>query len=200
MLLELVKQRGSYNTLVWEFIWIGLANYADLISWFTADIDFDIAQSISQLEESLGNSFPNIGESTVDGGLAALKDMFTKSPLGDSVVQLEMKGRRVEIITRKPKPIHQLTILYSLYIMAKKTSSRANFSIREMLTADIDSPYISPIVAFGISPDTFKKQCEGLRTKYPKYIETTFTHGNDMITIFPNEYSIDDIITLAMEV
>jgi exosortase A len=32
-------------------------------------------------------------------------------------------------------------------------------------------------VAFGISPDTFKKQCEGLRTRYPDYISTTFTHG-----------------------
>jgi hypothetical protein len=54
-------------------------------------------------------------------------------------------------------------------------------------------------VAFGISPDTFKKQCEGLRSKYPDYIETTFTHGNDGLAVFPKKYTTEDIIMLALE-
>ena len=202
LFLELVKKLGSVNALVWEFIWVGLANNADLIAWFASEVDFDIAYSVAQLEEMLGSSYPELGESTVDGGLKALRDMFTKSPLGlgGSVVELALKGRRIESITRKRKQVSQLTILYGLYVIAHKTNKRSNFSVRELLTADIDSPYVSPIVAFGILPDTFKKQCEGLRTRYPKYIETTFTHGNDMITVHPSTFSIDDIISLVMEV
>jgi hypothetical protein len=53
-------------------------------------------------------------------------------------------------------------------------------------------------VAFGITPGMFKKQCEGLRTKYPDYISTTFTHGNDGLEVFPQKYTTEDIITLAL--
>jgi hypothetical protein len=58
---------------------------------------------------------------------------------------------------------------------------------------------VSPLVAFGIAPDTFKKQCEGLRTRYPDYISTTFTHGNDGLEVFPLKHKTDDIVALALE-
>ena len=125
--------------------------------------------------------------------------MLTKSPLGgnDAVTLLEMKGRVVKSITRKAKDVNQLTILYGLYLIASKTDRRS-FTVSELMSADESSAYVSPIVAFGISPDTFKKQCEGLKSKYPDYIETTFTHGNDELTIFPNKYTVWDVITLAL--
>jgi hypothetical protein len=66
------------------------------------------------------------------------------------------------------------------------------------LTADAESAYVSPLVAFGITPETFKKQCEGLRTRYPDYISTTFAHGNDGLEVYYKKYSLEDIIELAL--
>jgi hypothetical protein len=108
------------------------------------------------------------------------------------------KGNRVISITRRAKDVHPLTILYGLYLIATK-AGRGSFTVRELLTADAESIFVSPLVAFGITPDTFKKQCEGLRTRYPDYISTTFTHGNDGLGVFPQKYTTEDVIMLALE-
>ena len=199
-LVELFRKYGGDFSLGWEFIWISLVNNAALLKWFITATDIDKTYTVKQLSEMLGGSNPSLGKSTIDGGLAALKDMLTKSPFGgeNTVTLLIMKGRIVTHITRKAKDVNPLTILYGLYLIASKTE-RGSFTIRELLTADEDSAYVSPIVAFGISPDTFKKQCEGLKSRYPDYIETTFTHGNDELTVFPKKHTTEDIISLALE-
>jgi hypothetical protein len=199
-LVEMFRKYGGDFSLGWEFIWISLANNAALLKWFITATDIDKIYTVEQLSEMLGSSNPNLGKSTIDGGLAALKDMLTKSPLGgENTVTLPiMKGRVVSHIIRKAKDVNPLTILYGLYLIAGKTE-RGSFTVRELLTADEDSVYVSPIVAFGISPDIFKKQCEGLKSKYPDYIETTFTHGNDELTVFPKKHTTEDIIGLVLE-
>jgi 3'-phosphoadenosine 5'-phosphosulfate sulfotransferase (PAPS reductase)/FAD synthetase/ferredoxin len=198
-LVELFRKYGGDYSLGWEFIWISLVNNATLLKWFITTTGLDKTYTVEQLSEMLGNSNPSLGKSTIDGGLAALKDMLTKSPLGgENAVALPIiKGRIVTHITRKAKDVNPLTILYGLYLIAGKTE-RGSFTVRELLTADEESVYVSPIVAFGISADTFKKQCEGLKSKYPDYIETTFTHGNDELTVFPKKHTTEDVIGLAL--
>lgn len=198
-LVEVFKNFGGEVVLGWEFIWVALVNNSALVKWFVTATETDKPYTIEQLSEMLANSSPSLGKSTIDGGLAALKDMFTKSPLGgENTVTLPiMKGRTVQNLTRKSKAVNPLTLLYGMYLVAVK-AERGSFTVRELLTADKESIFVSPLVAFGISPDTFKKQCEGLKSKYPDYIETTFTHGNDEITVFPKKHTIEDIITLAL--
>ena len=199
-LVDLFKKYGAESPFGWEFIWLSLANNAVLVKWFVMANDIYKTYTIEQLSEMLSNSNPSLGKSTIDGGLAALKDMLTKSPLGgeNRVTLPEMKGKVVKSITRKAKDLNPLTILYGLYLIADK-AQRGSFTIRELLTADIESTYVSPIVAFGISPDTFKKQCEGLKSRYPDYIETTFTFGLDELTLFPKKHTTEEIIRLALE-
>ena len=198
-LVELFRKYSSNSSLGWEFIWIAIANNAVLIKWFVTATDIDKIYTVEQLSEMLGNSNPSLGKSTIDGGLAALKDMLTKSPLGgvNAVTLPLMKGRIVKSITRKAKDVNPLTILYGLYLIASKTG-RSSFTVRELMTADGESAYVSPIVAFGMSPDTFKKQCEGLKSKFRDFIETTFTHGNDELTVFPKKHTTEDVIALAL--
>lgn len=105
----------------------------------------------------------------------------------------------MKTLTRKSKDVQPLTILYGLYLIAD-LAERDSFTVRELLTADADSTFVSPLVAFGITPDTFKRQCEGLRTRYPDYISTTFTHGNDGLEVYKHKHTLEDIIGLALEV
>jgi 3'-phosphoadenosine 5'-phosphosulfate sulfotransferase (PAPS reductase)/FAD synthetase/ferredoxin len=197
--LALFKKYGESYPLGWDILWITLANNAVLIKWYVTSTEINKSYTLEELSNVLVEKHPTISKSAKECGIASLRDMLTKSPFGgeNAVTFPEMKGRIVKSITRKAKEVNPLTVLYGLYLIASK-ADRGSFTVRELMKADEESVYISPITAFGISHDMFKKQCEGLKSKYPDYIETTFTHGNDELTLFPKKYSTEDIITLAL--
>jgi 3'-phosphoadenosine 5'-phosphosulfate sulfotransferase (PAPS reductase)/FAD synthetase/ferredoxin len=198
-LVSLFGMYGVRYSLGWDFIWMGLSNNSVLVNWFVTLTILDKTYTVEQLEGNLKENYPNLTDSVVKGGLQSLKNMLKNSPLGksDGVVETEGKGNTVKFLTRKAKDVQPLTILYGLYLIAD-LAERGSFTVRELLTADTDSTFVSPLVAFGIAPDTFKKQCEGLRTRYPDYISTTFTHGNDGLEVYPQKHTLEDIVNLAL--
>lgn len=198
-LLELFRV-SSNKSLAWDLVWIGLVNNSRLMKWYCASTRIDERWEVLNLLEHLQESYP-LTNNAKDRRLDALKNTADSSPLGgetNAVMLPERKARKVVALTRKAKDVHPLTILYGLYLIAER-SGRNSFTVRELLTADVDSVFVSPIVAFGIAPDTFKRQCEGLRTRYPDYISTTFTHGNDGLEVYPEKHNLEDIINLALE-
>ncbi len=199
-LSKLFIEKGSSSQLGWELIWVSLANNALLIKWYVTETDVDRLYSVDQLLSKLSDNYPTLGTSTKKDGLTSLKETISRSPLGrdGGIATCEFNGKTFKSITRKAKDVHPLTILYGLYLIAE-LAGRGSFTVRELLTADVDSVFVSPIVAFGIAPDKFKRQCEGLRTRYPSYISTTFTHGNDGLEVYQQKHTLDDIINLALE-
>jgi hypothetical protein len=178
---------------------MALVNNSPLINWYCVSTEIDERKDVQSLLELLQGSYP-LTNNAKDRRLDALKNTAVESPLGgeDNAVMLpEYNGSKVVALTRKAKYVEPLTILYGLYLIAN-IAERSSFTVRELLTADAGSTFVSPIVAFGIAPDTFKKQCEGLRTRYPDYVSTTFTHGNDGLEVYPQKHTLEDIINLAL--
>ena len=178
---------------------MALVNNSPLINWYCVSTEIDERKDVQSLLESLKESYP-LTNNAKDRRLDALKNTADESPLGgesNAVMLPEYKGKKVIALTRKAKNVQPLTILYGLYLIAD-LAERSGFIVRELLTADADSSFVSPLVAFGIAPDTFKKQCEGLRTRYPDYISTTFTHGNDGLEVYPQKHTLEDIVNLAL--
>ncbi len=198
-LVSMFEKYGVRYSLGWDFIWMGLSNNSVLVNWYVTSTTIDQVNTLEQLEGNLRENNPTLTDSVVDGGLQSLKNMLKNSPLGESdgVVATEYKGNTMKTLTRKAKDVESLTILYGLYLIAD-LAERGSFTVRELLTADVDSTFVSPLVAFGITPDTFKRQCEGLRTRYPDYISTTFTHGNDGLEVYPQKHTLEDIINLVL--
>lgn len=198
-LVELFRKKGTQDKTAWDMVWIALANNSSLVKWFILHTEVEKKIDVTDLLNLLKADYP-MTNNTKDRRLDPLKNTFLETPLGkdNGVVELEKKGKQVKAITRKEKNVNSLGLLYGLYLIANQ-NDRTNFTVRELISANEDSSFISPIVAFGISPEDFKKQCEGLRSRYPDYIETTFTHGNDELTIFPQKHTIEDVIRLAME-
>lgn len=179
---------------------MGLVNNSRLMNWYCVSTEIDVRQETQDLLKLLQESYP-LTNNSKDRRLDALKNTADASPLGgetNAVMLPERNGRKIVALTRKAKGVHPLTILYGLYLIAK-LSERNSFTVRELLTADVDSVFVSPMVAFGIAPDTFKRQCEGLRTRYPDYISTTFTYGNDGIEVYPEKHDLWDVVHLALE-
>lgn len=197
-LVELFHDKTKHD-IAWEFVWMSLVNNSPLINWYCVTTELDERKEVQSLLESLQESYP-LTNNAKDRRLDALKNTVDESPLGgesNAVMLPEYKGKKVIALTRKAKDVQPLTILYGLYLIAD-LAERGSFTVRELLTADADSTFVSPLVAFGIAPDTFKKQCEGLRTRYPDYISTTFTHGNDGLEVYPQKHTLEDIINLSL--
>ena len=114
------------------------------------------------------------------------------------MIEVEMKGRAVEQLTRRSRPVEPLAVLYGLYVMAEK-SGRSAFTVRQMIAVEVDGEIVSPLAAFGISPDEFKKQCMGLAAVYPDFITCSFTLGLDEVRVFTETKNRDDVVGLILK-
>ena len=196
-LLDVFEKRGVEDILAWDCVWMGLCNYAPAVKWLVCTLKVDTPYTDVELFEMLGNDIKDV---TKKGGMQALKNMLVSTPFGagkNSVCMLAKKGAHTVGITRRPRAVDPLVVLYGLYVMAEKTG-RAAFTIRQMLTAEFDGEFVSPIVAFGIPPDEFKKQCMGLAAVYSNFITCSFTLGLDEVQLFPENKKRDDVVELIL--
>ena len=156
-LLQLFRV-SSNKSLAWDLAWMGLVNNSRLIKWYCVSTRIDERWEVQALLEHLQEDYP-LTNNAKDRRLDALKNTADASPFGgevNAVMLPERKGGKIVALTRKAKDVHPLTILYGLYLIGK-LSERNSFTVRELLIADVDSKFVSPIVAFGITPDTFKR-------------------------------------------
>ena len=198
-LMEYANIKGFDNITLWDCIWIALANTSPLVKWYVSKFNFNETKTPEDLNNELSNNVSS--ESVRKGALQALSNTLKSSPLGtgpNALVKLELKGPRVMSLTRVPRSIDKLAVLYSLYVMGN-AAKRTSFTISEMMNADFESPYISPLIAFGMNVDELKGVCLGLSSLYPQFISCSFSLGLDEVKIFPEEKTLDDIVDLALK-
>lgn len=199
-LLELAANNGveEDNDGIWSMIWFSLANKSPLIRWFVTNTEIGQRYTPDELNEKLHMSVAS--DSVRKGALSSLFATLKNSPLGTGsmpVANIEVKGGRALAVTRVAKSIDPFALLFALYLIGD-IADRSAFTVSEMLTCDFDSPFISPLVAFGMSVEEFKAQCRGLSTVHPDFLECSFTLGLDEIRISRNEKSIDDVLGLIL--
>jgi len=197
-LLEVFEKRGVEDPLAWDCVWMGLCNFAPVVKWLVCTLKMDVTYTDTELLDMLGN---DIKEVTKKGGMQALKNMMVSTPFGteeNSVCELLKKGKHTVGLTRRSRSVDQLVVLYGLYVMAEK-ARRSVFTVRQLMVAETDGDFVSPMAAFGISPDEFKKQCMGLAAVHPDLIACSFTLGLDEVRVFPETKSRDDVVALILE-
>lgn len=198
LLLEVGRKRGFSDLFFWQLLWFRLANVSPLVKWYVCNTDFDTCYPIKRIDESLAQS---VGSASVrKGALQSLCQLIKASPLGEgdrALIETEMKGRTVEKLTRRSHSVDPLVVLYGLYVMAEK-AGRGAFTVRQMLAAELDGVVVSPLSAFGIPPDEFKKQSMGLAAVYPEFIACSFTLGLDEVRLFPETKNRYDVVELIL--
>jgi len=196
-LIDAVEKRGVEDPLVWDCIWMGLCNYAPAVKWLVSTLKMDVSYKDAELFDMLGKDIRDV---TKKGGMQALKNMLASTPLGtgeNSVCVLTKKGKQTIGFTRRSRFVDPLVILYGLYVMAEK-SGRGVFTVRQMMEAAFEGEFVSPVAAFGIPPDEFKKQCMGLAAVHPDFILCSFTLGLDEVRVFPETKNRDDVTELIL--
>ena len=199
-LLEVAANNGveDDDECFWSMVWASLSNKSPLIRWFVCSTDVGTKYTTEDLNERLHQSVAS--ESVRKGALQSLFATLKNSPLGNGnapVAAVETKGVRVLSVTRCARSVDPFALLFSLYLIGAM-ADRTSFTVSEMLTADFDSSFVSPLVAFGMNVDEFKAQCLGLSSVHPDFLSCSFTLGLDEIKIFPNEKSIDDVLGLIL--
>jgi hypothetical protein len=154
---------------------------------------------MKRIDEKLARS---VGSASVrKGALQSVCQLVKASPISEgdrALIETEIKGRSVEKLTRRSRSVDPLVVLYGLYVMAEK-SGRDAFTVRQMMAVEFDGEFVSPLAAFGIPPDEFKKQCMGLAAVHPDLIACSFTLGLDEVRVFPETKSRDDVVALILE-
>jgi 3'-phosphoadenosine 5'-phosphosulfate sulfotransferase (PAPS reductase)/FAD synthetase/ferredoxin len=197
-LLDVFEKKGVEDPLAWDCVWMGLSNNAPVVKWLVCTLKMDVSYTDADLFDLLGSDVKDV---TKKGGMQALKNMLVSTPFGtgeNSVCELLTKGKHTVGLTRRLRSVDPLVILYGLYVMAEK-SGRDAFTVRQMMTAEFDEEFVSPLAAFGIPPDEFKKQCMGLAAVHPDLIACSFTLGLDEVRVFPETKSKEDVVALILE-
>ena len=197
-LLKVAEKLGPDSSKLWDLIWIALTNNSPLIKWFVTTLLPNQTITPEEIKALMGNI---VSEGAKKGGLQALNNLFKSSPLGtgeQTIVQLQTKGAKILSLTRVRRVPEPLVILYSLYLIAEK-ADRETFTLSEMMNADFESSYISPLVAFGMPVDELKAVCNGLAIRHPQFIHCKFTLGLDEIQLYPNNKNLEDVINLILE-
>ena len=199
LLLEVGKKRGFSDLLLWQLLWSRLVNTSPLVKWYVCNTDLDTGYPVKRIDEELSQS---VGSASVrKGALQSLCQLVKDSPLSEgdkALVETEMKGRTVAKLARRSRSVDPLVVLYGLYVMAEK-SVRGVFTVRQMMAAEFDGEFVSPLAAFSIPPDEFKKQCMGLAAVHPDLISCSFTLGLDEVRVFPETKSRDDVMALILK-
>ena len=203
-LLDLFEQRGIEDGLAWDCVWLGLCNHAAIVKWLVCALELDLPYSDEQLFTLLGTDIKDV---TKKGGLQALKNMLVSSPFGaenGGICEMLKKGAHIVGLIRRTHEVEPLVTLYGLYVTAEK-AGRGTFTVRQLMEKPdaggegFIEAFISPMVAFGLSPDTFKKHCLGLATQYPDLIACSFTLGLDEVRVFPDTKTRDDVLAEIMK-
>lgn len=99
-------------------------------------------------------------------------------------------GCRLDTLTRtKAKVTDGRVILYSLYKLAEAVGVR-QFTLSELIVLTA-----SPAKIFGLSVEELEQFLNGLSANHPEFIDATFTHDLNKVTLKPDVFA-EDILTL----
>ena len=106
------------------------------------------------------------------------------------------KGKQIETLTRCKSTLgDSRVVLYSLYKFAEACEGYFQFTLTRLLDHSTESVGISPTQIFGFDRDDMERFLNGLSAKYPDFINATFTHDLDKITLREDKTSTD-VLTL----
>lgn len=192
-LYDLVKSIGKNTDAAWGLILINLAYNNVQIKWYIDNMQVQEANARNSLEDIL--KAEGVSDKDARSIMKAFKRL-TETPLGTVLHFGTTSGKSVETLTRTKCTLQDdRVLLYALYRYAEACQDYYEFSLSRLMNTSIDSAGISPVKLFGFAEDEMITMLNGLSAKYPAFINVTFTHGLDKISLREDKTS-DDVLKL----
>lgn len=188
-LYDLVKSIGNNTDAAWGLVLINLAYNNVQIKWYIDNMQIQETNARNSLEDIL--KAEGVSDKDARSIMKAFKRL-TETPLGTVLHFGTTSGKSVETLTRTKCTLQDdRVLLYALYRYAEACQDYYEFSLARLMNTSIDSAGISPIKLFGFTEDEMITMLNGLSAKYPTFINVTFTHGLDKISLREDKTSAD---------
>lgn len=192
-LANILFEKGFDDEAIWGLIFANLA-YAPQIGWLVDHIQFNTVYTQVQIKTTLENY---ITTKTGPQNIARSYGNISKLPIssvGFGNIASESKNGFEFIRTPWQNPDPKV-ILYSLYKFAEACGDYYQFTLSRLLNHEIDSDGVSPTQIFGLEREQMEQLLNGLAINYPDFINVSFTHDLDNITL-RKEKTSKDVLSL----
>ena len=190
---KLVNDIGLDNPVSWGLMFANLA-YSPQINWFVRNIEINETTHKDYIISIIVDTGANErAASDIFRSLSRFAELpFSEVGIGHVIKE---KNRTVAICRTPWQNPDPRVILYSLFKFAEACGEYYQFTLSRLLNHDIDSDGVSPTQIFGLDRDQMEKILTSLSINYPDYINVSFTHDLDNITL-RNDKSAKDVLSL----
>ena len=190
---DLVKKIGKMSDASWGLIYLNLAYNNVQIRWYIDNMQIQEVYTRQSLEEIL--TAEGVSDKDARSIMKAYKRL-SETPLGTILHMGTTNGKSVDTLSRTKCTLHDdRVLLYSLYRYAEACQDYYEFSLSRLMNTSIDSAGISPVKLFGFTEDEMITMLNGLSAKHQDFINVTFTHGLDKISLNEDK-TADDVLKL----
>lgn len=191
--LTLIMSNYPYDSeIVTAMIMIELAHNNPQFNWYIMNMPIGDIFSRAELAEMLTER--GATKNDVNFVTSALKRIANETPLGTTLnfVSVTTKGNSVVTATRNKCNISDpRVLLYALYRYAEENDGYYSFSLTTLMDMTVNSAGISPVRIFGFERDELEPMLRGLSAQYNDFIDVTFTHDLDKISLMDYHSSAD---------
>ena len=184
----LIKNLGWDSATSWGLILINLVYNNPQIRWYVENLPVGEGIAREVVEENLQSIKVSVKDSK---SIAKSFKRLCEIPLGKNLKFGTAICNEAHLITlkrTKARVDDGRVILYALYKFAEATGGWYQFTLSRLMST-ADSAGISPTKIFGIDREEMQRFLNGLSTNYPDFINATFTHDLEKISLFADKNS-----------
>jgi len=164
------------------------------IKWYTQMMDVGHSYRRNEIEDML--SAEGQSKDNISSILNAYKRLI-ETPLGTDL-HWGYVTNEGELVRTKCSVSDSRVILYGLFKFAEKCNDYKEFTLATLLNDSIERDGISPTRIFGLDREDMTPILIGLTTKYFEFINTSFTHDLEKISLAKDK-TAQDVLDLFKE-
>ncbi len=186
---SLVKNLGWDSQIGLGLMLVNLA-YNAQIEWYIKNLDVNASYTRPELVDKL--LYAEQSQGNINSILYSYK-RFCSLPFGTvlNFGNVSKAGSYEYYIRTKCSLSDSRVVLYALYKFAEACNEYFQFSLSRLMDFSVESAGISPAQIFGIDRDEMEQHLNGLSVAYPEFINATFTHDLEKISLRENKTSQD---------
>lgn len=183
---ELIQKIGWSSSTAWGLILVNLVYNNPQIRWYVENLPINEGIERKIIEEKL--QAVGVSKQGITGIPRAFKRLC-EIPLGTELNFGEVAGKNNFLLKRKKARIDDgRVVLYALYKFAEAAGGWYQFNLSRLMN-DKDSAGVSPAKIFGIEREEMQQFLNGLSANYPDFINATFTHDLEKISLVAEKTS-----------
>lgn len=180
-LCKLFVDKKIELNIIWEIILTNLYYNSPIFNWVANNIQWGSRVDKKNLLALLKDSFPHLSEGTLNNPLSALFNTIEQASAESlrNIATIEKDGNKRFLYKKGTNNINLVSILYSLYKYAEKTS-RYSFTVSELYSENILG---GPYKIFGISKPVLENKLRGLQENPNRLVDVAIVADLDTINL-----------------